>query len=184
MTQAVLVFSFPEPQDSISLGLIIEAAKKVFDNMPEMKIHLGIRDAADSVIAVFNPLHEEESNLVKHARAELELIGEDPEFAKSLIEAVRAFSSFGHSGGSQQVGVSMLMELLNFKNLGPLTDNPDEWMRHEENVWPEPGGVWQNKRNGEAFSKDGGKTYTLLSEKQKDPALVKIHHSAKFGEEE
>lgn len=182
MTQAVLVFSFPEPKDSISLGLIIEAAKKVFDNMPEMKIHMGINTVAEDVIAIFSPLHEEEPQLVQHARRELELIGqmeEDPEFTKSLIKAVQGFSSYGHSGGSQQVAVSMLMELLNFKNLGPLTDNPDEWAHHTEEVWPEPGGVWQNKRNGEAFSTDGGKTYTLLSESEKP-----IHYSAKFGEEE
>lgn len=45
-------------------------------------------------------------SLVEHARRELELCGqyaEDPEYSESLIRAVEAFTSFGHSGGSAAV---------------------------------------------------------------------------------
>ena len=186
MSQVVLVFSFPEPEDTISLGLIIEAAKKTFDNMPDMKIHMGINDVADEVVAIFDPLHKEENTLVEHARRELSLIGqteEDPEFTKSIIKAVEGFTSYGHSGGSAPIGIGMLTELLQFKNLSPLTDNPDEWMQHGEDVWPEPGGIWQNKRNSEAFSKDGGKTYYLLSEGGREDHPEPIHYSKPHSKE-
>jgi hypothetical protein len=98
MSHAVVVFSFPEPTDPITLGLVIESAKKSFANMSEVKIHLGIKDVADTVISVFDPLHKEDSNLVKHAKQELSLIdGDDDGFDKSIISAVRGFSSYGHS---------------------------------------------------------------------------------------
>ena len=41
--------------------------------------------------------------LVEHAKRELELLGqtaEDPAYAASIVAAVAAFSSYGHSGGS------------------------------------------------------------------------------------
>lgn len=125
------------------------------------------------------------SNLVEHAKRELEALGqtkEDPAFAASIIKAVEGFVTYGHSGGSHSVAVAMLTELLNFHNIAPLTDDPDEWYHHGEDVWGEPGGIWQNKRNGEAFSKDGGKTYYLLSERRNPGGLepmevVKYHTS-------
>lgn len=108
------------------------------------------------------------SNLVEHARRELTAIGQfedDPEFAESIVKAVEGFASYpGHSGSSAMIGAQMVFTLLCFENIGPLTDDPDEWLFHGEDVWGEPGGVWQNKRNGEAFSNDGGKTYKLTSE--------------------
>lgn len=104
------------------------------------------------------------SNLVDHAKRELALAGNDDDFNQSIIKAVEAFSSFGHSGGSASVAIPMLNDLLNFRNLTPLTDDPDEWNHVSEDVWGEAGGVWQNQRNSEAFSNDGGTTYYLLSE--------------------
>ncbi len=47
--------------------------------------------------------------------------------------------------------------MLQFKNLRPLTNNPDEWMDVGDNCW-------QSCRNPEAFSLNGGITYYLLSE--------------------
>lgn len=179
MSHAVVVFSFPEPQDSITLGLIIESAKKSFANMSEVKIHLAIKDVADDVISIFDPLHKEDGELVKHAKRELSLIdGSDDGFDKSLIAAVRGFSSYGHSGGSAGIGISILHELLQFHNLSPLTDDPNEWILHTENTFPEPSHIWQNKRNGEAFSTDGGKTYYLLSEGGTMLNPKPIHYSA------
>ena len=54
----------------------------------------------------------------------------------------------------------------------PLTDDPYEWQYHGEDLWGSKEGIWQNKRNSEAFSNDGGQTYYLLSEN--DPNLLHI----------
>lgn len=108
--------------------------------------------------------------MTDHARSELELVGqfdEDPRFAQSLVAAVSAFESYGgHSGGSAAVGISMLHDLLCLKNLSALTSDPDEWAEVGH-------GLWQNRRSGEAFSEDGGQTYTLLSEDKKTLHLSK-----------
>lgn len=105
------------------------------------------------------------SNLVEHAKRELALVEQGPEgdraFADSLLAAVEGFASYpGHSGGSHAVAVQWLTSLLNFENIAPLTNDPDEWVNH--------GTVWQNRRCGSAFSNDGGVTYTLLA----DPAVT------------
>lgn len=94
---------------------------------------------------------EAEGNLVCHAVRELELCGqttEDPEFAASLVEAVRAFSSYGHSGGSAGVAVAMLGALLRFEPLSALTVDEAEWTDvAEQSGVP----LWQSKRNPAAF---------------------------------
>lgn len=105
----------------------------------------------------------EESNLVTHARRELELVGENPDVIEWFLNVIREFASYGHSGGSASICIPRLNDLLQYKNLTPLTDDPKEWIHHNGDVFP-PDGIWQNARNGEAFSKDGGKTYYLLSE--------------------
>jgi len=103
---------------------------------------------------------QKQSNLVDHARRELELIGEEPETIEGLLKVIQAFADMGHSGGSASVCIPWINALLQFKNLRPLTNNPAEWIQVEmgnENCW-------QNCRNSEAFSSDGGITYYLLSE--------------------
>ncbi len=97
------------------------------------------------------------SNLVEHARRELELVKEDPEFIEGLLKVIQAFADMGHSGGSASVAIPVINDLLQFKNLKPLTDNPEEWMLVSDQMW-------QNVRNSEAFSDNGGKTHYLLSE--------------------
>jgi hypothetical protein len=107
-----------------------------------------------------NPLEEEdESNLVKHARHELNLIGEEPEVIDWYIRVIKAYANFGHSGGSAWATTAVLEELLRFRPLTELTDDPDEWFHHGEDIAGRPGGMWQNKRDGRCFSNDGGKTY-------------------------
>lgn len=113
------------------------------------------------------------SNLVDHARRELELIGEDRETIDGYLKVVQAFADMGHSGGSASVAIPVLNELLQFKNLRALTNDPAEWMYHG----PDMGDVWQNIRNGEAFSNDGGKTYYLLSEGGHDGNRKPLHES-------
>lgn len=105
-----------------------------------------------------------DSNIVNHFCRELELLGEEPTTTLGYLRIAKIFSDMDHSGGSASVFIPTLELLLRFKNLTPLTDDPDEWVHHTDELWPEPGGVWQSCRDGEAFSNDGGKTYYRLSE--------------------
>jgi len=99
------------------------------------------------------------SNLVTHARRELELIGEDPEVIEGYLRVVAAFSAMGHSGGSAMVAIPTLNRLLQFQELSKLTDDPDEWVDHTEiSGYP----FWQSVRSPGAFSRNGGKTYYHL----------------------
>ncbi|MGA4867484.1 hypothetical protein ACPB9J_33155 [Streptomyces lavendulocolor] len=120
----------------------------------------------------------QESNLVAHARRELRLLGEDQDTIRGLCKVVQAFADMGHSGSSAHFAAQHLERLLRFKPLSDLTDNPAEWIdRHAEGMTPTP--LWQSARNSEAFSTDGGKTYTLLSEQTAagDIATTPLHHS-------
>lgn len=98
-------------------------------------------------------------NLLEHARRELELSGqtdEDPAYAASILGAVEAFVSYGHSGGSAAVAVEQLGRLLRFQPLSPLTSDPADWEdRSEMSGTP----LWQNVRDPAVFSTDGGKTW-------------------------
>ncbi|MCX4571598.1 hypothetical protein OOK48_35345 [Streptomyces viridodiastaticus] len=123
-----------------------------------------------------------DSNLVDHARRELRIIGEDPETARGIVRVVRAFADMGHSGTSAHHCAALLDKLLRFQPLTDLTDDPDEWIdRHAEGMTPTP--LWQSKRNSEAFSTDGGKTYTLLSEQEAagDIATTPLHRSKQMA---
>lgn len=119
----------------------------------------------------------EDGNLVKHAKRELELMGEDDDVIAWYLDVVRAFAKFGHSGGSAMATIPVLHDLLQYKNLTSLTNDPDEWFYHGEDTWGSEGGVWQNIRNGEAFSHDGGMTYYLLSEGGNDTNREPLHFS-------
>lgn len=77
------------------------------------------------------------------------------------------------------VAIPTIYQLLKQKNLTPLTDSPNEWLFHDEDTWGAPGGIWQNIRNGEAFSHDGGKTYYLVSEGNSNTAPKYISESRK-----
>jgi hypothetical protein len=94
-----------------------------------------------------------------HARHELDLIGEEPEVIDWYLKVIKSYASFGHSGGSAWATTAVLEELLRFRPLTELTDDPDEWFHHGEDIAGRPGGMWQNKRDGRCFSNDGGKTY-------------------------
>ena len=67
-----------------------------------------------------------DSNLVRHARRELELIGEDPNWVEGYLDVIRAFAKMGHSGGSASVAIPTIHQLLQFKNLSELTNDPEE----------------------------------------------------------
>ena len=120
----------------------------------------------------------DESPLVTHARRELRIFGEDPQLTAGLVRVVRAFADMGHSGTSAPHCADLLDKLFRYQPLTDLTDDPAEWIdRHAEGMTPTP--LWQSRRNSEAFSTDGGKTYTLLSEQEAagDLATTPLHRS-------
>jgi hypothetical protein len=126
-----------------------------------MILHDGVKFTRD-------PLEEEdESNLVKHARHELNLIGEEPATIDWYIRVIKAYASFGHSGGSAWATTGVLEELLRFKPLTELTDDPEEWQHISEEMAGQPN-LWQNKRDGRCFSNDGGMTYYNIHEPKDD----------------
>jgi len=91
------------------------------------------------------------SNLVEHAKKELELAGlfdKDSDYAGQMGEAVlkmiQAFAAEGHSGGSAQMAIQIFEKLARFQPLAPLTGADDEWFDHGN-------GVFQNKRLGSVF---------------------------------
>lgn len=118
------------------------------------------------------PFDPDKSNLVQHARREIDLIGLPEKDRKLLLDMVERFAQYGHSGGSAQWFTVTLTRLLQFENLMSLTDNPNEWERVAEDTW-------QSVRNSEAFSLDGGKTYYLLSENEGEVNGHQITHTSK-----
>lgn len=109
------------------------------------------------------------SNLIEHAKREMDLADISSDiYGESLniavVELLEVFSKQGHSGMSASLVLTLFSRLAKYENLSPLTDDPDEWYFHEENVAGIVGGFHQNKRNSAAFSEDGGKTYYLTSD--------------------
>jgi hypothetical protein len=113
------------------------------------------------------------ASLVEHARTELVLLGEDPMTISGYLDVVQAFADMGNSGGSAMMAIPIIEKLLCWKNLTPLTNDPDEWM-DVATAAGQTSGMWQSNRNPEAFSTDGGKTYYLLSERDLDPSSLHI----------
>ena len=131
--------------------------------LPDLDLPIPGYPDADDAPPMPSPL-----SLVDHARREMELLGEfasDPAYAQSIVAAVAAFASYGHSGGSAQVAREQLAKLLNQEALTPITSDPAEWIdRSAESGSP----WWQNTRDSRAMSHDGGATYWLVD----DPARV------------
>jgi hypothetical protein len=108
-----------------------------------------------------------ESNLVQHAERELKAIGEEQDFIDGYLRILTVFSDMGHSGGSASVFIPTLQRLFNFQNLGPLTNDPEEWM-DVTGLTADGEQFWQSKRCADAFSTDGGQTYYVLSDEVRE----------------
>lgn len=178
--RALFVIVFPEDVDQDKFNALRDAAKSTFSELGA-RFHLATKGAAETILFFVEngelPVEEgEDGNLVSHARRELEKLGNDEEFNASIIAAVKAFSSYGHSGGSASVAIPLLNNLLNYKNLSPLTDDPKEWNNVSDISGEE---LWQSSRCADAFSHDGGKTYYLLSEGATGPNPHPTHESEK-----
>lgn len=127
-------------------------------------------------------------SLVEFAEKELKLAGLFDETADydgmlghAALDIVKVFAEQGHSGYSAQATVAILDRLLRYEPLTPLTDDPDEWMNinghYGTDVAGDDRGIFQSRRNPEAFSHDGGKTYYLLSDGSHDGHIVTLYYS-------
>jgi hypothetical protein len=103
------------------------------------------------------------SNLTDHAKYEMELAGlfdKDSDYdgmlGTSVMELVEVFAKQGHSGFSAARTLAIFNEVANYKPLTPIGKSADEWMNVSE---MSNGPMWQNKRRGTTFSRDGGKTW-------------------------
>jgi hypothetical protein len=106
---------------------------------------------------------KDESNLYRHAKRELKLLGmdadvkeEDPNkwMAESVLELLKIFAKQGHSGSSAPYCVSFFKSLALFEPLCPLRGTDDEWNEIGE-------GVWQNNRCSHVFKDADGKAYDI-----------------------
>lgn len=117
------------------------------------------------------------SNLVKFAEEEMRRAGlysKDADYGGMIPEAVmklvKAHSEAGHSGGSHWLTMQIFNKVINFKPLTPLSDDPTEWMEVSENIW-------QSRRQSDAFSTDGGKTFYTLEDREKIITSQPCKHS-------
>lgn len=149
-------FSFPADEDGECKG---------FDGWRVTLDEAGIDRSIAALTKAKRQAFPPTSNLIAHARKELDLLGEDELMKEHLLGIVETFAAGGHSGASAAYAVERLGQLLSYENITPLTDNPDEW---EDCRWVSSYPLWQSKRNPAAFSEDGGKTYYLVNE---DPRI-------------
>lgn len=110
------------------------------------------------------------SNLVNHARREMQILGCTEEDTEHVVRVIQSFADIGMSGGSAGWYIGLVGKLVRFKPLTDLTNDPKEWIVVGD-------GVWQSARDSEAFSKNGGRTYYLLSEGASDARPYPLHHS-------
>jgi hypothetical protein len=81
------------------------------------------------------------------------------------VKVADTFAEFGHTGQSAEYTLRVLEQLLRFKNLTPLTDDPAEWLDVTEYT-EQKSKLWQSVRNSAAFSTTEGKTYILSHEEE------------------
>jgi hypothetical protein len=101
----------------------------------------------------------EDSNLVAHAKRELEIAGlfdkdsaYDGMIADCVMQLMAVLSSQGHSGGSADMTIGIFGAVSRYKPLTPITSSPDDWSQPVDDMW-------QCKRQGDLFSYDAGKTW-------------------------
>lgn len=114
------------------------------------------------------------SNLTEHARREMQAVGlfdKDADYegrlAENVMELLEVFSRQGHSGMSASMAISLFTTLAEFEALGPLTDDPDEWQPISMEPVTDSVFLWQNRRQSDSFSHDGGKTYHRNDEQRR-----------------
>jgi hypothetical protein len=106
------------------------------------------------------------SNLLSHAKDELNRIGmteDSPDemnvmMRKHILHMMNEFANEGHSGFSASYAISILIKLMDFKPLSPLTGEDSEW----HNVGgDDTESHWQNKRRSSVFKDADGSCYDI-----------------------
>lgn len=170
----VIAFDNPTDMEGIDqFGEVITAIKPFIDKLPNMKMYAGRGPTAKEILHICE-LKREDSNLVRHAKRELELIGEEQETIDGYLRVIQAFADMGHSGGSASVAIPTINELLHYHNLSRLTNRLEEWNEVGADLW-------QNSRNSAAFSTDGGATYHLVDEELDAEGKPQIHTSEPYS---
>jgi len=138
---------------------------------------VDLKDVAAEAPKAEEPWSKEKSNLYQHAKRELEfagLLSKDSDYNGMLGEAaldlIEVFARQGHSGCSAGLTIQLFQLLASFKNLTPITNNPDEWMDVAE-AYNGKEAVWQNRRCSSLFSNNGGKTYYDIDDKKREVKL-------------
>ncbi len=118
--------------------------------------------------------------LVEHAERELKLAGlfdKDSDYGgmlgESTMKLIKCFAEEGHSGMSASIQVDLFRRLASYKNLTPITDNPEEWMYVADERVDKP--IYQNKRSSDLFSNDGGKTYYSVDDEKRELKTSQAH---------
>ena len=106
------------------------------------------------------------SQLIDHAKRELEKIGLSPEAIDDYLAPLEAFDKLLFFDKVQKNNAAqVLADLLLGKTLTTITDDPWEWqLLPGSDTDSDMRGIWQNKRDPKAFSTDGGKTYYYLDQ--------------------
>jgi hypothetical protein len=118
-----------------------------------------------------------------HVYRELSILGHEMDVIKAYRDVGDAFDVLIKAVSDEALAngdlepvtinsiIGNLLALLDFQNLSALTDDPDEWVEISMVLS-------QSKRNPNAFSTTGGKTYYLLAEKDKKTKTFPVHVSA------
>lgn len=126
---------------------------------------------------------KEESNEVKRAQYEIDLVGlsdKDSDYGgmigDAVMQLIRLFSAQGHSGFSASMTGSIFYRLVQGKALTPVTSDPDEWLEVTKEMYPQEkivkgDRIWQNKRQYSVFSKDNGKTWEDMEDHTKGTSI-------------
>ena len=148
----------------VQLIQIIKTSNENTDQKSIISLLQSMVNYIDQVVV--EPVKESPSNnFLSFSKNELELAGllkKDSDYGGMLGEAVlellEVFSKQRHSGYSSVATAHIFNKLVNYEPLTPLTFGPDEWIKHDSNLW-------QNKRQPDVFTEDQGKTWVSLDRK-------------------
>ena len=75
----------------------------------------------------------------------------------------------------------VLTDLLRYKNLSPITDDPNEWRYKPADMGDGDQGIRQNIRYSKLFSRDGGKHYFNVDRPDEKGTSFSIKERARYN---
>lgn len=105
------------------------------------------------------------SNILEHAKRELDLIGMTADneeemnrmMREHILKMIQVFADEGHSGFSANYAVNILSKLLKFEPISPLTGDDSEWTELDYGSDMK----YQNKRLSRVFKGADGRAYDI-----------------------